>query len=83
MIPSRSDHDIPIVVATKEITQSGRRAALAAVVALFAGTMIWAPFASVQLARIDVFIPVIQSRFPMFCNSWRLFVRRQSTDASG
>ena len=34
---------------------------MAAVAVLFVGTMIWAPFASVQLARVDAFILVIQS----------------------
>jgi signal transduction histidine kinase len=61
MKPSGSDHDIPIVVATKEISPRERRVAIAAVVVLFVGTMIWAPFASVQLPRVDAFIPVIQS----------------------
>src|SRR3954454_14078473 len=61
MTPSGSDHDIPIVVATKPITQQERRLALAAVIVLLTGTMIWAPFASVPLARIDAFIPVLQS----------------------
>src|SRR4051812_18748922 len=61
MQPSGSDHDIPIVVATKQITRPERRVALAAIVVLLIGTMVWAPFASVQLGRIDAFIPVIQS----------------------
>src|SRR4051794_13722477 len=61
MTPSGSDHDIPIVVATKPITQQERRVAFAAVVVLLTGTMIWAPFASVPVARIDAFIPVLQS----------------------
>src|SRR4051812_23896369 len=61
MTPSGSDHDIPIVVATKPITKQERRLALAAVIVLLTGTMIWAPFASVPLARIDAFIPVLQS----------------------
>src|SRR3954453_2229575 len=61
MTPSGSDYDIPIVVATKPITKQERRLALGAVVVLLTGTMVWAPFASVPLARIDAFIPVIQS----------------------
>src|SRR5829696_3075006 len=61
MKPSGSDHDFPIVVATKQMSQRQRRAAIAAVAVLFTGTMIWAPFGSVQLAPIGAFIPVIQS----------------------
>src|SRR5829696_3601253 len=61
MKPSGSDHDFPIVVATKQMSQRQRRAAIAAVAVLFTGTMIWAPFGSVQLARVDAFIPVMQS----------------------
>jgi signal transduction histidine kinase len=61
MKPSGSDHDFPIVVATKQMSQRQRRAAIAAVAVLFTGTMIWAPFGSVQLTRVDAFIPVIQS----------------------
>src|SRR5215203_3469391 len=55
------DHDFPIVVATTPITKQERNIALAAIILLSAGTLIWAPFADVKLTRIDAFIPVIQS----------------------
>src|SRR5215207_10505556 len=61
MKPSGPDHAIPLVVATKQSSQRDRRVAIIAVAVLFAGTMLWAPFASIQLSPIGAFIPVIQS----------------------
>ena len=61
MKPSGPDHAIPLVVATKQSSQRDRRVAIIAVAMLFAGTMLWAPFASIQLSPIGAFIPVLQS----------------------
>ena len=61
MKPSGPDHGIPLVVATKQSSQRDRRVAIIAVAVLFAGTMLWAPFASVQLSPIGAFSPVLQS----------------------
>jgi hypothetical protein len=60
-MPSELHHDFPVVVATMPINQRDLNLALTAIIVLLIGTLIWAPFASVQLARIDAFIPVIQS----------------------
>lgn len=62
MKPRELNHDFPVVVATMPINQRNFNLALIAVIVLLVGTLLcWAPFASVQLARIDAFIPVIQS----------------------
>ena len=55
------DYDFPIVIATMPATSRQRRTALTVVVAFFAVALIVAPFADVQVGRIDGFIPVLQT----------------------
>jgi len=55
------DYDFPIVIATMPATSRQRRAALTVIVAFFAVALIVAPFADVQVGRIDSFIPVLQT----------------------
>src|SRR6185312_17421126 len=55
------DYDFPIVIATMPATSRQRRTALTVVVAFFAVALIVAPFADVQVGRIDSFIPVLQT----------------------
>src|ERR671912_527861 len=61
MMPSDVHHDFPVVVATMPIRKQDLHLALTAVFVLLIGTLMWAPFASTQLTRIDAFIPVLQS----------------------
>src|SRR6266436_688832 len=56
-----SDYDFPIVIATMPATARQRRTALAVVVVLFAVALSIAPFADIQVGRIDSFIPVLQT----------------------
>src|SRR4051794_40617836 len=55
------DHDPPIVVALMPYTPRHRAVAAGAVVAMLAVAAIVAPFGSVQLGRIDSFLPVVQT----------------------
>ncbi|WP_375304962.1 MASE4 domain-containing protein [Bradyrhizobium sp. A11] len=55
------DRDIPIAVATMPASQSQRRAAVITVFCLLLAAVSIAPFAKVQLPRIDAFIPVLQT----------------------
>ena len=55
------DYDFPIVIATMPATSRQRRTALTVVVVFFAVALIVAPFADVQVGRIDSFIPVLQT----------------------
>jgi signal transduction histidine kinase len=59
--PHGADRDFPVVVATMPINAWQRNAALGVVIALFVGAIIEAPFAHIQLARVDAFIPVLQT----------------------
>ena len=56
-----SDYDFPIVIATMPATARQRRTALGVVVVLFAVALSIAPFADIQVGRIDSFIPVLQT----------------------
>jgi hypothetical protein len=56
-----SDYDFPIVIATMPATARQRRTALTVVVVLFAVALSVAPFAHIQVGRIDSFIPVLQT----------------------
>ena len=58
---NRWDRDIPIVVATMPATPSQRRAAIITVLCLFCLAASMAPFARIQLGRVDAFIPVLQT----------------------
>jgi signal transduction histidine kinase len=57
----RSDQDLPIVIADKPISTRDRNIALAAIVALAIIDAIAIPFANVHVARVDAFIPVLQT----------------------
>jgi signal transduction histidine kinase len=56
-----SDFDFPIVIATMPATTAQRRTALGVVIVLFTVALAIAPFANVQVAQIDNFIPVLQT----------------------
>jgi signal transduction histidine kinase len=56
-----SDQDLPITIAAKPISTRDRNIALAAIVVLAILDVIVIPFASVQLYRVDPFIPVLQT----------------------
>jgi hypothetical protein len=56
-----TDSDFPVVVATMPINVWQRNAALGVVILLFVGAAIEAPFAHIQAARVDAFIPVVQT----------------------
>jgi len=56
-----ADRDFPVVVATMPINAWQRNAALGAVALLVVGAAIEAPFAYIQVARVDAFIPVVQT----------------------
>jgi signal transduction histidine kinase len=57
----RSDQDLPIVIADMPISPRHRNIALAAIAALAIVDAIVIPFANVHLARVDAFIPVLQT----------------------
>ena len=57
----RSDRDLPIVIADKPISTRDRNIALAAIVALAIIDALAIPFANVHVARVDAFIPVLQT----------------------
>lgn len=57
----RWDRDIPIAIATLPATPSQRRAAACAMICLFLLALAVAPFAQIQLQRIDAFVPVLQT----------------------
>jgi hypothetical protein len=56
-----SDQDLPITIAAKLISTRDRNIALATIVVLAILDVIGIPFASVQLYRVDPFIPVLQT----------------------
>ena len=56
-----SDQDFPLVIAAMPISTRDRNIALAAVVLLAITDAIAISFANVQLARVDAFIPVLQT----------------------
>ncbi len=53
--------DFPLVIATMPATDRQRTIAVVVVILLTAAAVVIAPFASVQLARVDAFIPVLQT----------------------
>ena len=53
--------DFPIVIASMPASTRERRSALGVIVLLLVTFLIIAPFASVPLAQIDAFIPVLQT----------------------
>jgi uncharacterized membrane protein YozB (DUF420 family) len=56
-----SDHDLPIVVAFMPSTPRQRAVAVGVVVVIVAVAALVAPFANVQVGRIDSFVPVLQT----------------------
>src|SRR5260370_14677009 len=56
-----SDRDFPVVVALMPATSRQRAVAVGVVVALFALAALVAPFANIQIGRIDSFVPVLQT----------------------
>src|SRR5258708_19810135 len=56
-----SDRDVPVVVALMPATSRQRAVAVGVVVALLALAALVAPFANVQIGRIDSFVPVLQT----------------------
>jgi signal transduction histidine kinase len=56
-----SEHDLPIVVANTPITSGERRIALWIVALLSAVAIAVVPVASIQLGRVDAFVPALQT----------------------
>jgi len=56
-----SDYDFPIVIVTMPATARQRGTALGVVIFLLVVALIIAPFAHIQVGRIDSFIPVLQT----------------------
>jgi len=60
-LSARSDQDLPIVIAAMPISVRERRIAFSTIIILAIIDAITIAFGSVQLARVDAFIPVIQT----------------------
>jgi signal transduction histidine kinase len=57
----REGQDFPLVIATMPATGRQRTVAVCVVILLAVAAAVIAPFASIQVARIDAFIPVLQT----------------------
>src|SRR6266850_6685322 len=57
----REWQDFPLVIATMPATDRQRTVAIGVVIALAAATAAIAPFAGIQVGRVDAFIPVLQT----------------------
>src|SRR4051794_8679814 len=55
------DHDLPVAVALMPSTPQHRAVAVGVVVTLFVIAALVAPFAHIQIGRIDSFVPVLQT----------------------
>src|SRR5258705_5362568 len=53
--------DFPLVIATVPATDRQRTMAVGVVIVLIAVAVVIAPFASIQVGRVDAFIPVLQT----------------------
>ena len=53
--------DFPLVIATMPATKRQRAIAVGIVILLTVAAAVIAPFASIQVARVDAFIPVLQT----------------------
>jgi hypothetical protein len=53
--------DFPVAIATMPATERQRNVAVAIAIFLIVAAVVIAPFASIQLGRIDAFIPVLQT----------------------
>ena len=60
-IAREPDYDFPIVIAAMPVTPAQRRTALGVVIFLSVVALVIAPFAHIQAARVDNFIPVLQT----------------------
>src|SRR6516225_4205922 len=56
-----SRQDVPLVIAAVPISERERRIALGVIVFLSSVVVVVAPFANTPLARIDAFVPVLQT----------------------
>lgn len=56
-----ADHDLPVVVPLMPSTPGHRAVAVGVIVALLVAAVLIAPFANVQMGRIDSFVPVLQT----------------------
>src|SRR5258705_4590533 len=57
----REVQDFPLVIATMPATERQRTIAVGIVILLTVAAAVIAPFASIQVARVDAFIPVLQT----------------------
>src|SRR6267378_6260909 len=57
----KQEQEFPLVIATMPATERQRTIAVGIVILLIAAAAVIAPFASIQLARVDAFIPVLQT----------------------
>src|SRR5258708_28878423 len=57
----REVQDFPLVIATMPATERQRTIAVGIVILLTVAAAVIAPFASMQVARVDAFIPVLQT----------------------
>jgi signal transduction histidine kinase len=57
----REWQDFPLVIATMPATDQQRTVAIGVVIVLATATAVVAPFASLQVGRVDAFIPVLQT----------------------
>ncbi len=60
-IPQNPDFDFPSAITTMPATTPQRRLAFGVIIVLFAVALAIAPFGHLQMARIDNFIPVLQT----------------------
>src|ERR1700759_5214966 len=58
---NESDHQFPLVIPLMPATGPHRAAAVFVVLVLFLVAAITAPFANIQIGRIDAFVPVLQT----------------------
>src|SRR5258708_19789396 len=57
----KEGQDFPLVIATMPATESQRTIAVGIIILLTIAAAVIAPFASIQVARVDAFIPVLQT----------------------
>src|SRR6267142_5887907 len=57
----KDGQDFPLVIATMPATKRQRAIAVGIVILLIVAAAVIAPFASIQVARVDAFIPVLQT----------------------
>jgi uncharacterized protein YacL len=57
----KEGQDFPLVIATMPATDRQRTMAVGVVIVLIVAAAVIAPFASIQVGRIDAFIPVLQT----------------------